>query len=482
MTPSASCSVARGSSRNAFWLEPLERSEYAEEVLLATDPESRPRTSRFSNTRRAARRVPRRLPEEVDWSRYAWSDSDHLSADDGIAGARSRIKQHHPEITICLGGELRRRHGADAARGFPQIDLVFSGEADETFPLCVKEIFAGRPIPRCSGILARAVGPCETPAGEVACGPVQRPGRFPTPNSATTSSDLGRVRCAIRLNPCSFSSRREDLVGGRGYCTFCRLNGGSIAFRSKSARRRDRRAQTPARTVACRRPRHRRHPGFPFFRSMLRCSRRRSRSGTGVRAEDEPEPPQVDLLSAAGVRRRRLASKPLDAHPPADEEEVTASQNIQTLKWLTAAGMEVKWNFLYGFPGEDPCARRLTRTDRETGSSCSPQAAGAWDGPLQPPFSSRRRPLAFPPFSQYGRIAMSSHSATEVLPTCSYTSTACPRSTTGIRTPPGHRPRTADPRRSGKLPKLGGRRDAAQTRSPRRFTDSVRHPSCRQVF
>ena len=35
---------------------------------------------------------------------------------------------------------------------------------------------------------------------------------------------------------------------------------------------------------------------------------------------------------------------------------VTASQNIQTLKWLTAAGMEVKWNFLYGFPGEDPGA------------------------------------------------------------------------------------------------------------------------------
>ena len=35
---------------------------------------------------------------------------------------------------------------------------------------------------------------------------------------------------------------------------------------------------------------------------------------------------------------------------------VTASQNIQTLKWLTASGMEVKWNFLYGFPGEDPGA------------------------------------------------------------------------------------------------------------------------------
>ncbi len=32
----------------------------------------------------------------------------------------------------------------------------------------------------------------------------------------------------------------------------------------------------------------------------------------------------------------------------------TALQNLQTLKWFSEAGIEVKWNLLYGFPGEDP--------------------------------------------------------------------------------------------------------------------------------
>jgi ribosomal peptide maturation radical SAM protein 1 len=33
---------------------------------------------------------------------------------------------------------------------------------------------------------------------------------------------------------------------------------------------------------------------------------------------------------------------------------VTALQNLQTLKWLSEAGVDIKWNFLYGFPHEDP--------------------------------------------------------------------------------------------------------------------------------
>jgi hypothetical protein len=32
----------------------------------------------------------------------------------------------------------------------------------------------------------------------------------------------------------------------------------------------------------------------------------------------------------------------------------TALQNVQALKWFTAAGIEVKWNFLYGIPHEPP--------------------------------------------------------------------------------------------------------------------------------
>ena len=66
---------------------------------------------------------------------------------------------------------------------------------------------------------------------------------------------------------------------------------------------------------------------------------------------------QVELLRDAGVRAAQVGIESLSTPIlRLMRKGVTASQNIQTLKWLTAAGMEVKWNFLYSFPGEDPSA------------------------------------------------------------------------------------------------------------------------------
>ncbi len=52
---------------------------------------------------------------------------------------------------------------------------------------------------------------------------------------------------------------------------------------------------------------------------------------------------QVELLKAAGVRAAQLGIESL-ATPVLRlmSKEVSAVQNIQTLKWLTASGMEIK--------------------------------------------------------------------------------------------------------------------------------------------
>jgi ribosomal peptide maturation radical SAM protein 1 len=64
---------------------------------------------------------------------------------------------------------------------------------------------------------------------------------------------------------------------------------------------------------------------------------------------------QVDLLLAAGLGAAQLGietfSTPL---LKLIGKGATAMHNLQALKWFSEAGIEVKWNLLYGFPGEAP--------------------------------------------------------------------------------------------------------------------------------
>jgi ribosomal peptide maturation radical SAM protein 1 len=215
--------------------------EYDTEVLLATDPEFSPEDRQvFDDVGGQLEAFLDGCLMKIDWSRYALvgftTTFQQTMASLALA---SRIKQHDPRITICLGGaNCEGVMGRTLFERFPQIDLVFSGEADETFPLCVKELFAGRPIPRCSGILARASRFHETPDGEIACGPVRDLDRLPYPEFGDYFQRLGHSPLSDQIDPLLlFESARGCWWGAKPQCTFCGLNGGSIVFRSKSALR-----------------------------------------------------------------------------------------------------------------------------------------------------------------------------------------------------------------------------------------------------
>jgi len=337
--------------------------EYATEVLLATDPEFSPEDKQvFENVGKQLAGFLDGCLMRIDWSRYALvgftTTFQQTMASLALA---SRIKRHDPRITICLGGaNCEGVMGRTLFERFPQIDLVFSGEADGTFPLCVKELFAGRPIPRCSGILARAARSHETPAGEVACVPVRDLDRLPYPEFGDYFQRLAHSPLSDQSDPLLvFESARGCWWGAKTQCTFCGLNGGSIVFRSKSALRVIEELRYLRRTHGVRRACATDNIlDSRYFRSMLPLLK-----AAEIDLELEYElktnlsRPQVELLRAAGVRAAQLGIESLSIPVlRLMRKGVTASQNIQTLKWLTAAGTEVKWNFLYGFPGEDPGA------------------------------------------------------------------------------------------------------------------------------
>ena len=119
--------------------------KYATEVLLATDPELPSEDQQLFD--RVGEQLEKFLDDcltKIDWSRYTvvgfTSTFQQTLASLALA---SRIKELDPAITICLGGaNCEGGMGQALLERFPQIDLVFSGEADETFPLALKEHLA----------------------------------------------------------------------------------------------------------------------------------------------------------------------------------------------------------------------------------------------------------------------------------------------------------------------------------------------------
>ena len=65
--------------------------------------------------------------------------------------------------------------------------------------------------------------------------------------------------------------------------------------------------------------------------------------------------PQLKLLRDAGVRHLQPGIESLSTPIlKLMKKGCTLLQNLQCLKWCHEYGIKVAWNFLYGFPGEDP--------------------------------------------------------------------------------------------------------------------------------
>jgi ribosomal peptide maturation radical SAM protein 1 len=67
--------------------------------------------------------------------------------------------------------------------------------------------------------------------------------------------------------------------------------------------------------------------------------------------------PQLRLLARAGVWGIQPGIESFDTHIlQLMDKGVTALNNVRLLKWCAEIGLVPEWNFLYGFPGENPAA------------------------------------------------------------------------------------------------------------------------------
>ncbi len=151
-----------------------------------------------------------------------------------------RVRQLNPEILICFGGaNCEGPMGQALLDSYPQIDYVFSGEADLTFPNFVQQILSGLSCPASDSILSRSHNGDMVTIGAVpSSGGVEDLDALPYPDFSDYFSTLDETAYRARVRPSLvFESSRGCWWGAKKHCRFCGLNGAVMSYRTKSASR-----------------------------------------------------------------------------------------------------------------------------------------------------------------------------------------------------------------------------------------------------
>lgn len=271
-----------------------------------------------------------------------------------------RVKAALPETVIVMGGaNVEGIMGAETVRQFPFVDAAVSGEGEVVFPELVTRVLEGGPFDGLAGVRTPAGVAAELAARRFSSAPtVAHMDALPVPDFSDFFAEFEASRWHGEWQPSLYyETSRGCWWGERQHCTFCGLNGSSMAFRSKSA----------ARAVAELESLAREHPGcdvqvvdnildMGYFRDFLpMLAERRLGVELFYETKSNLRKEQIRALRAAGVTRIQPGVESLsDSVLKVMRKGVSALQNLQLLKWCKELGVEPHWNLLWGFPGEDP--------------------------------------------------------------------------------------------------------------------------------
>lgn len=274
-----------------------------------------------------------------------------------------RIRELDPDVVTMMGGaNCETVMGDTTHRCFPWVDYVVSGEADGVISgLCRRILDQGRDIPidqlppgvigpRHRGMLKLAGG---KPTPRALFGDLDS---LPTPRFDDYFETLDKSPLKSRIVPSiPLETSRGCWWGDKHQCTFCGLNGSSLAYRSKSADR-------VLEEIGAHRDRH----GITNFEVVDNILDMRYFKTLLPRlAEDEEEwrffyevkanlsRPQLELMAESGIRWVQPGIESLHSEVlRLMDKGVAGWQNIQLLRWSAELGIRISWSVLWGFPGE----------------------------------------------------------------------------------------------------------------------------------
>jgi ribosomal peptide maturation radical SAM protein 1 len=256
-----------------------------------------------------------------------------------------------PPLIVFGGANCEGEMGLQLLQSFPWIDYVCCGESDISFPKLLDHIFRGGPL--APGILEQ--GKSITVAKSDA---IQDLDALAYPDyddyfMALEESKTGRERAYHVI----VETSRGCWWGAKHHCTFCGLNGDTMAFRSKSPQRAYDEIVTLARKYGMQRV------GFVDnildMRYIDTLFPQLADNGMQLELFYEVKSnlryEQVVKLHRGGMRQiqpgiENFSNQVLKLM----EKGVSGLQNIQLMRWCEEVGIECHWNVLGGFPGESP--------------------------------------------------------------------------------------------------------------------------------
>ena len=293
---------------------------------------------------------------ELDRAQLVGFTSMFMQNTASFAMAR-KIKRRNPDVIITMGGaNCEFPMGWAVARQVRDIDYVFSGPALKSFPKFVGYCLAGD------------VSQSSTIAGVFARGMP-----LPQPGSRTIGEELS-IDVPIALDYAPFLERMEEYFSGqkikpmlaietsrgcwwgeRAHCTFCGLNGASMAYRAMKPdlaielfNSLFQYAGTVTRLMAVDNilPKSYLTEVLPFLNTP---------PDMDIFYEVKADLAEQDVAALAHARVKNiqpgieaLATTTLKLM----KKGTTAFQNLKLLKLCARYGVEPHWNLLVGFPGE----------------------------------------------------------------------------------------------------------------------------------
>lgn len=273
-----------------------------------------------------------------------------------------RIKEARPDITIIMGGaNCEGAMGQEILQQFGYIDAVVSGEGESSFLEILNDVSDDGPTLGSTSVywrenLRRGSAAKKTgvtlPRKFAALDDLPRP-TYEDYFNQVEQLDLPReVVTAI-----PFETSRGCWWGEKHHCTFCGLNGGSLAYRSKTAERALDELVHLSST----------YPALPFsvvdnildyryFNEFLpRLGDMELNLDIFYEVKANIRKDQLAVMRRAGIKEIQPGIESLSSNVlKLMRKGVTGIQNIQLLKWCRILGIEVQWNLLWGFPEERP--------------------------------------------------------------------------------------------------------------------------------
>jgi ribosomal peptide maturation radical SAM protein 1 len=270
-----------------------------------------------------------------------------------LAVAKRLKEGPDPPIIVFGGGNCEGEMGLEMIRSFPWIDYVCIQEGDAVFPEFLRSLFGEGNPKQVGGILGRGEA---ISAGKPLL--VEDLDSLPLPDYDDYFQRLGRSELKENFKPeVLVETSRGCWWGAKNHCTFCGLNGATMAFRSKSPERAFHEFRALSERYGIKRiecvdnilDTKYLHSLFPKL----------SESRLGIELFYEVKAnlryDQLVTLRAGGVWSIQPGIESFSNQVlRLMKKGCTGLQNIQLLRWCEELGMEVAWNIIGGFPGESP--------------------------------------------------------------------------------------------------------------------------------